>query len=208
MKTPNRSATMRQKILDEAYQIVLHQGIDQLSMRTIASAVKCSPATLYQYFACKEEIVEELHSKLLTNLAHHLNLLDKQLSPDVYLEQIGIAYLEFAQAHATLFKLTWHATPESSFSRPNQAHLKGDDPNPLPAFRRHWLYTVLHEAVALQHKGTANASPMQAADIQDRTLAFWSLLQGYVSLLAQTSCPEYAARTWKRLYHQLFLPSE
>lgn len=199
MKTDSRYETIRQKILDEAYQIVQHQGIDQLSMRTIASAVKSSPANLYEYFACKEEIVYELYSKLLADLAQHLNLIDKHLSPDDYLEQLGIAYLEFAQGHAALFKLNGQNKPESSFGLRNQPPMNCEDTSQLLSFRSNSLYEVLHHGVERQSRGAANA--------HDRTIAFWSLLHGYVSLLTLTSCPEHSVSTWRRLYHQLFLPN-
>ena len=204
-KTENRYETIRQKILDEAYHIALHQGIDQLSMRTIATAVKSSPANLYEYFACKEEIVYELYRKLLFDLAQHLNLLDKQLSPDVYLEQIGIAYLEFAQAHATLFKLAGHSKPESNFGLRSQPSLNCDDTDQFPTFRSHALYRVIYDAIERQSREIANVR-MTDPDLHDRTLAFWSLLHGYIALLGPTSCHEYVVGTWKRLYKQLFLP--
>ena len=104
-KIDTRYETNRQKILEEAYRIVLHQGIDQLSMRSIATAVKSSPANLYEYFTSKDEIVYELHTKLLNDLVSHLKTVDCQLSPNEYLEQLGIAYLDFAQRHSALFNL-------------------------------------------------------------------------------------------------------
>jgi AcrR family transcriptional regulator len=205
LKTDSRYEIIRQKILDESYQIVQHKGIDQLSMRTIASAVKSSPANLYEYFACKEEIVYELYSKLLSDLAEHLTLIDAHLSPDDYLEQLGIAYLEFAQNHAALFKLQGQNKPESSFSISSQPVMNCDDDNQRPVFRSTALYEILYHAVERQSNESSMTSAMSMPNIHDRTLAFWSLLHGYVSLLALTNCSEYSVRTWKRLYQQLFL---
>lgn len=205
LKTDSRYEIIRQKILDEAYQIVQHKGIDHLSMRTIASAVKSSPANLYEYFACKEEIVYELYSKLLSDLAEHLTSLDQQLSPDDYLEQLGIAYLEFSQNHAALFKLHGQNKPESSFSLSSQPPMNCDEANQRPIFRSTSLYEVLYHAVERQDSERSTTGTMSNPNIHDRTIAFWSLLHGYVSLLALTNCPEYSVRTWKRLYQQLFL---
>lgn len=149
-KLESRYETTRQKILDEAYRIVIHQGIDQLSMRSIATAVKSSPANLYEYFTSKDEIVYELHTKLLNDLAIHLQAVDAQLPPTDYLEQLGVAYLDFAQQHAALFKLHGHYKIETGFGI--KPLLGQSDATGLKNAQQetHPLYDVLHHAIERQ----------------------------------------------------------
>ena len=204
-KLDNRYETTRQKILDEAYRIVIHQGIDQLSMRSIATAVKSSPANLYEYFTSKDEIVYELHTKLLTDLAIHLQAVDAQLSPDDYLEQLGVAYLNFALQHSALFKLHGHYKIEAGFavkpyaSKNDMHSLNGDGEATHP------LYNVLQHAIQRQFSKEAAVSESSRPSIHDRTIAFWSLVHGYATLMWLAVRPEYSIAAWQRLFRQFFL---
>lgn len=51
---------LREKILEKAKNILMKEGLDNLSIRNLASAVEYSPATIYLYFQDKDEIVYEL----------------------------------------------------------------------------------------------------------------------------------------------------
>ena len=204
-KLDNRYETTRQKILDEAYRIVIHQGIDQLSMRSIATAVKSSPANLYEYFTNKDEIVYELHTKLLNDLAIHLQAVDAQLPPSDYLEQLGVAYLDFALQHSALFKLHGHYKIEAGFGvkpllgQSDVTSLKSEIQDTHP------LYDVLHRAIQRQFSAEEAGKDTLRPSIHDRTIAFWSLLHGYATLMWLAVRPEYSVAAWQRLFRQFFL---
>ena len=203
-KLDNRYETTRQRILDEAYRIVIHQGIDQLSMRSIASAVKSSPANLYEYFTSKDEIVYELHTKLLSDLAIHLQAVDAQLPPLDYLEQLGVAYLDFAQQHSALFKLHGHYKIEAGFAA--KPFTKGDASSLNGhAEGMHPLYDVLLHAVQRQFSSEEQTSAAVRPTVHDHTIAFWSLLHGYATLMWLAVRPEYSITAWRRLFRQFFL---
>ena len=203
-KLDNRYETTRQRILDEAYRIVIHQGIDQLSMRSIATAVKSSPANLYEYFTSKDEIVYELHTKLLSDLAIHLQTVDTQLPPIDYLEQLGVAYLDFAQQHSALFKLHGHYKIEAGFA--SKPFLTKSDASSLPeqAEGTHPLYDVLLHAVQRQLSPEEQTSATVRPTVHDRTIVFWSLLHGYATLMWLAVRPEYSITAWRRLFRQFF----
>ena len=202
-KLDNRYETTRQRILDEAYRIVIHQGIDQLSMRSIATAVKSSPANLYEYFTCKDEIVYELHTKLLHDLAIHLQAVDAQLPPLDYLEQLGVAYLDFTQQHSALFKLHGHSKLEAGFAA---KPLNKSDASSLneQAEETHPLYDVLLQAVQRHFSGEEQTSATARPTVHDHTIAFWSLLHGYATLMWLAVRPEYSVTAWRRLFRQFF----
>lgn len=202
-KLDNRYETTRQRILDEAYRIVIHQGIDQLSMRSIATAVKSSPANLYEYFTCKDEIVYELHTKLLNDLAVHLQAVDAQLPPLDHLEQLGVAYLDFAQQHSALFKLHGHYKIEAGFAA--KPFAKGDASGLNgQAEGTHPLYDVLLQAVQRQFSSEEQTSAAVRPTVHDHTIAFWSLLHGYATLMWLAVRPEYSVTAWQRLFRQFF----
>lgn len=200
-KLDNRYETTRQKILDEAYRIVIHQGIDQLSMRSIATAVKSSPANLYEYFTSKDEIVYELHTKLLNDLAIHLQSVDNQLSPDDYLEQLGVAYLNFAVQHSVLFKLHGHYKIEAGFAVKPYASTSDMSGLNDTYDATHPLYNVLQHAIQRQFRADEPAQP----SVHERTIAFWALIHGYATLMWLAVRPEYSIAAWQRLYRQFFL---
>lgn len=201
-KIDTRYETNRQKILEEAYRIVLHQGIDQLSMRSIATAVKSSPANLYEYFTSKDEIVYELHTKLLNDLVSHLKTVDCQLSPNEYLEQLGIAYLDFAQRHSALFKLYGHYNVEANLApKPSMYRNEENGHHSTPALA-HPLFELLHDAMQRQIVA-ANPSPQPSA--HEQTMAFWALTHGYANLMWLAVRPDYSIATWRRLFRQYFV---
>ncbi len=205
IKNDTRFETNRQKILDEAYRIVLHQGIDQLSMRSIATAVKSSPANLYEYFTSKDEIVYELHVKLLDDLACHLRTVDTHQAPDEYLEQLGIAYLDFAQRHSALFKLYGHYNVEANTGAkgyPFRAETNGHQQATPPS---HPLFEILHGAIQRQlgvNKAYAGASQPTT---YEQTMAFWAMIHGYATLMWLAVRPDYSIAAWRRLFRQYFV---
>lgn len=204
-KLDNRYETTRQKILDEAYRIVIHQGVDQLSMRSIATAVKSSPANLYEYFTSKDEIVYELHTKLLHDLAIHLQAVDAQLPPTDYLEQLGIAYLDFAQQHSALFKLHGHYKIEAGFGIKSLLGQSDAATSQSDMQDTHPLYDVLHRAVQRQINAEEVNKDTLYLSLHDRTIAFWALLHGYATLMWLSVRPEYSIAAWRRLFRQFFL---
>lgn len=203
-KLDNRYETTRQKILDEAYRIVIHQGIDQLSMRSIATAVKSSPANLYEYFTSKDEIIYELHTKLLNDLAIHLEAVDSQLPPIDYLEQLGVAYLDFTQQHSALFKLHGHYKIEAGFA--SKPFINQSDANALNRHTEnaHPLYDVLLRAIQRQFSNDEPTSNAVRPTVHDHTIAFWSLLHGYATLMWLAVRPEYSIAAWRRLFRQFY----
>jgi AcrR family transcriptional regulator len=57
-RTPRQRALSREAIVDAALAIVDTEGLDALTMRTVAAALGTGAASLYAYVASKEELVE------------------------------------------------------------------------------------------------------------------------------------------------------
>ena len=52
---------MRKLIVETATQILVEEGIDQVSIRRIADRIEYSPGTIYLYFEDKDDILYEAH---------------------------------------------------------------------------------------------------------------------------------------------------
>lgn len=72
-KTPSerRYEKTRQGILNAARSILLEDGVEAISMRTLADKVDYSPAALYKYFANKDEIIEALRVEAWEMMANY-----------------------------------------------------------------------------------------------------------------------------------------
>jgi len=61
----SQGAQTRERILDVAQELFTHQGYDKTSLRDIAERLQITKAALYYYFERKEDILLELHLRLL-----------------------------------------------------------------------------------------------------------------------------------------------
>ena len=116
----------RQAIIDTARKIIIQQGAGNLSIRTLAKSVGCSPATIYKYFEDKEAILEAIRQegwRLMGELneAHDFG----GLSPIEALKLSGKIYLDFPRKYPEHYMLMFgsvDAAPmsvEYIFSHPN-----------------------------------------------------------------------------------------
>lgn len=106
-KSPSerRHGRTRQAILDAARAIINEQGIDALSMRTLAEKVDYSPSALYNYFDNKEEIVDALRAAGWALAAAMQGRVSPDLPPVEQFYQKGLAYLEFAETYPDYYLL-------------------------------------------------------------------------------------------------------
>jgi AcrR family transcriptional regulator len=86
----------REAILDAARQIIGESGVEGLSIRAIAERIDYSPASLYEYFGSKEEILAAVCWQGHNRLTAQMTAVDATLSANDYLLAIGKAYIAFA----------------------------------------------------------------------------------------------------------------
>lgn len=117
----------RQKILDTARSILLAEGADAISMRTLAEKVDYSPAALYKYFSNKEEIVEALRQEawlLLATYQPEPPPPDMTSLADLFVHA-GRNYIRFAAEYPEYYQLIMSTTAtgptslEEFFQSPN-----------------------------------------------------------------------------------------
>ena len=92
-----------QRILDEAAALVVDRGVEALSTREIAQAAEVPVASLYQYFADKEDVLLALAERDMAEM-------DEQVAADVAaLEELTVA--DFVRTVMTAFVAVYHRRP-------------------------------------------------------------------------------------------------
>jgi AcrR family transcriptional regulator len=98
-----RSRVRVQRILDEAAALVVDRGVESLSTRDIAQAAEVPVASLYQYFADKEDVLIALAERDMAEM-------DEQVAEDVAgLESIAVA--DFVRTVMAAFVAVYHRRP-------------------------------------------------------------------------------------------------
>jgi AcrR family transcriptional regulator len=155
---PYPSKTDRQTILTTAMEQTAREGIENLAMRSVATALHLAPNALYRYFAnlsaLKAALAEESRALLL-------NVLKKAAgakAPEAAIRSIAQAYMKFAREKPHVFALTLMPfTTEAEengvhldswrFFRDQVARIYGDKKAPEAAVA---LWAYLHGMTVLQ----------------------------------------------------------
>ena len=109
-KTRQKQA-LRERILDAARRIVVREGFAALSMRKIADAIEYSPATLYLYFASRDEIARALCTEGYAQLLATFEPLAQIADPAERLKAMARAYVGFGVAHPQTYRLIFMEDP-------------------------------------------------------------------------------------------------
>jgi TetR/AcrR family transcriptional regulator len=103
----------RQLILDAAQKRFAHFGIAKSNMEEIAADIGLSKASLYYYFATKEEIFQAVIVREQDEFVHRMeNFLQKDILPSHKLEHYCLQQLAFLNELVNLRILNWQAFVE------------------------------------------------------------------------------------------------
>lgn len=157
---------VRTSILQAAWQLVLEEGWQALSIRKIADAIEYSVPVIYAHFENKDAILQEFTRdgfKLLTeNITRQR---DSQIDPSHQLEAIAKGYWDFAFAHKEYYQLMF-GLGIPPCERVNQvAEIKQFS---------NVLIVVIQNAISTSNK------PQVDAFLKFHT--YWSILHGLVSI--------------------------
>ncbi|HXX32310.1 MAG TPA: TetR/AcrR family transcriptional regulator [Myxococcaceae bacterium] len=107
-----RHESARRAILDAARALVLSRGHEKLSLRAVARRAGYSPASLYEYFDGKDQILRTLAAEASARLGAELR--SAVQAPDrttSALVRLGLAYVRFAREHGEDFLLLFARLP-------------------------------------------------------------------------------------------------
>lgn len=118
MKTPDpktrRFMKTRQEIITAACEIIRTEGVDALSMRSLAEKVDYSPSALYKYFNSKEEIIETLRQEGWSQMEGLFRRrVDSSQTPTQTLVEAAFAYLELGDLFPELYQLMFNSTVDA-----------------------------------------------------------------------------------------------
>jgi AcrR family transcriptional regulator len=158
---------MRADILNAGLELLREGGFLALSMRALAERVGVRAPTLYDYFANKEEVLNELFLEGVREIREHFQPV--MASSPTGLSRIiglGLCYRDFAIANPVLFQLV--------FGRIDSSYIPGEEQMQAG----HDLYLLLrHEveqAIAL--------GELEAADPDVLSMTIWSAIHGITTL--------------------------
>jgi AcrR family transcriptional regulator len=95
----------RKRILDAARELFATLGYEGVSMRRIADKIEYSATTIYQHFADKEELLNELCYQDFRKLAETMQSLWKVKDPRERIRKCGLAYVQFAIEYPNHYRL-------------------------------------------------------------------------------------------------------
>lgn len=96
-------------ILAAAMQLFVDKGVENTSMRNIASAIGYSAGNVYLYFKNKAEILHTLHTRGFLKMKASFNVLHLVSDPLERLKAMGRVYLDFAEKNAQLYDLMFNS---------------------------------------------------------------------------------------------------
>jgi AcrR family transcriptional regulator len=92
-------------ILDAARKLFIQKGIEQTTIRKIASAVEYSVGTVYVYYKDKNDILHDLHTQGFQQLGKEMRVLNSVSDPMERLKALGRVYLQFARENPDMYDL-------------------------------------------------------------------------------------------------------
>ncbi|WP_080238252.1 TetR/AcrR family transcriptional regulator [Spirosoma rigui] len=157
---------VRTSILQAAWQLVLEEGWQALSIRKIADAIEYSVPVIYTHFENKDAILQEFTKEGFRLLAEEVTKQrDSQDDPSLQLEAIAQGYWDFAFAHKEYYQLMF-GLGIPPCEQVNQVSEMKQFSNVL--------ISVIQEVIS------ASRQPETDAFLKFHT--YWSILHGLVSI--------------------------
>jgi len=164
---------MRVLILDAAMRLFLKDGFDKITLRSIASEIEYSPATIYLYFKDKKEILFALHTEGFERFYRMQQTVLSISDPWERLRQHARVYMAFAVENPEYYDLMF-------IMRAPGEKLKADG---------EWgvglrSYDFLKDNI----RACMDAGCIPRSDIDVAAFAIWSFTHGMASLIIRQRC--------------------
>ncbi len=165
-------ASLKEAIIDSAYQIVLQQGEKHLTMRKLTQDVGCALGMPYKIFSSLDEIILCINARTLDNLytklasAHQHNTTQNLYSS---IHTLADAYVTYAKENPALWKMLFNYTI-------NDEHLI-----PTPD----WYVEKVQKLFTLVENTLREnlTSPMEEQELQITAHCLWSSVHGITTLV-------------------------
>jgi AcrR family transcriptional regulator len=198
MSATATGTSLREKILQEAVDIVQKHGVEGITMRSLAERLGYSPATIYLYFRNKRELLQDLAIEGFDRLAEAVEpYLRSAESADAILRG-AMRYIDFGLANPEIYHLMFQDTSVRAF-------------HPDDLLHRSRVWNLFRDAHA---RGIA-AGALRQGDPEAFTMVGWSLLHGFVQLAlagrnptpfmegrSQSEVREELIRAWRHAFER------
>ena len=168
----------REKILDAARELFLHEGYEGVSMRKVAEKVEYSPTAIYLHFADKEDLFHELCQEDFARLAATFQQANLPADPVERIRQIGRTYIEFGLHYPNHYKMMFMTAHPPAELQESDREIKGNPEHDAYAF----LMQTVHEAM---QEGKFR-DELNNADLVAQTL--WAAVHGVIALHIAKGC--------------------
>ena len=181
---------VRDKILDNALEIISTEGYDDLTMRKLGSRLGCAAKTIYNYYSSKEEIYLRILTKGFKTLNAKADAAIKSISnPIEQLRKLCNIYITFGLEYVHYYNIMF------SWDVPKYTNYIGSF---FESAAREEKETVMHYATIsetaiselLSHK-----SAYSKRKIAYHLVRMWTQLHGFVTLYNSYSFREYYPHT-------------
>ena len=170
---------LRLRLLENAGRLVTEQGVDGLSLRTLAAQSQTSTTAIYSLFGGKTGLLGALFDESFASFGASQRAVPISGDPVTDLAGLGLAYWEWARLHPQLYGVMF-----------SQA-LAGVERSPEQAARAESTMQPLAGVV-----GAAVRSGLLTGNPATITFSVWAAVHGVVSLaLADCAPPDEALRT-------------
>lgn len=169
--------SLRRKILDAARQILLEEGLQQLSMRRIAQRIEYTPTTIYLYFKDKADIIFHLCEEVYGRVAEVMQTAGAGVEDPIECLRVSMrSYIEFGLSQPDRYRIAFMMDMTSSV---DPASFRKSGTMGLTA------YELLRQRV----KKAVDKDSRTVEEVEALAQTLWALAHGVVSLFI--TCPEW-----------------
>jgi AcrR family transcriptional regulator len=163
----------RQRILDAARELFVHEGYEAVTMRRVAEKIEYSPTAIYVHFKDKAALIRELCAHDFLRFAEVLNKVARVQDPLERLRKLSRAYIAFAQEHPTTYRLLFMQRHPPEMEDAEDSSIQQGNPEQD-------AYAFLQKQVQEARDAGCFRPEYQDVDLISQTL--WGGLHGLVSL--------------------------
>lgn len=167
---PSRTTDdLKERILAEAFSVIEEKGVDQISFREIARRLGVSHQAPYKHFPSRDHILAAVIARCFESFSAHLQARRGSDQPFEDLGHMGLAYLEFAEAHPLRYRLMFNTRLPDVHAHPEMLA------------QAQYAFSLLQKR--LENMDLADPHHDIAAPERHDALFIWSALHGMASLM-------------------------
>jgi AcrR family transcriptional regulator len=158
---------LRRALVDAAFELVKEHGPRGITLREAARRAGVTHAAPYRHFADKEALLAALAEEGFTRLRATVERAIEGVGPGELLEAIGVAYVRFARAHPSQFRVMFGA--EMGDKRRYPSLMQADQA----------VFDILCSAI----RSSQEAGIIAAGNPARLGMVQWSMLHGVAALV-------------------------